>query len=109
MNKLISSVCIIALLSQQEEARKVLKRIRGHDDIEEEFKEIKDAEANKQTGGGLFTLMRDSVGRRSSMVRQLEFKSEDPGFEPLSVQGEGQFFCPLRVNSCADLCVPDPP
>lgn len=34
----------------QEEARKVLKRIRGHDDIEEEFKEVKKAESKKQAG-----------------------------------------------------------
>ena len=28
--------------------------------------------------------------------------AEDPGFDPLAVQGEGQFLCPSpRVNSCA--------
>ena len=28
----------------------MLKRLRGHDDIEEEFKEVKEVESNKQTG-----------------------------------------------------------
>ena len=27
-------------------------------------------------------------------VRVSEFQSEDPGFDPLTGQGEGQFFCP---------------
>ena len=31
-------------------------------------------------------------GGRSSVVSALEFKSEDPGFDPLMGQGEGQFF-----------------
>ena len=44
----------------------------------------------------------------SSVVSASEFKSKDPGFNPLVLQGEGQYFCPSRVNSCADLCVPYP-
>ena len=40
------------------------------------------------------------------MVRESEFKSEDPVFNPLVGQDEGQL---LRVNSCADLFVPEPP
>ena len=30
-------------------------------------------------------------------------------FDPLAGQGEGQFFLSLRVNSCADSFVSDPP
>ena len=37
-----------------------------------------------------------------------EFKSEDPGFDPLAGHGEEVFLC-LSVNSCANLFVPDPP
>ena len=47
-------------------------------------------------------------GGRSSVVRASEFKPEDPRFDPLAGQGEGQFFCPPRDNSCVDLFVPDP-
>ena len=36
--------------------------------------------------------------------RALEFKSEDPGFDPLAGQGERQFFYPSESN-----LVPDPP
>ena len=44
------------------------------------------------------------------MVRlQLKFKSEDPGFDLLVGQGEGQFFCPSELNSCADLFALDSP
>ena len=46
---------------------------------------------------------------RSSVVRESEFKAEDPGFDPLAGQGELQFFLSLRVNSCADLFVLDRP
>ena len=42
------------------------------------------------------------------MVRTLEFKSEDPEFDPVAGQGVGQFLS-LQVNSCADFFVPDPP
>ena len=45
----------------------------------------------------------------SLVVRELELTSEDPGFDPLAGQGEKQFFLSLRVNSCADLFVPEPP
>ena len=48
-------------------------------------------------------------GRCSSVVRESDFKPEDLGFDPLAGQGENQFFSSLRVNSCADLFVPDPP
>ena len=50
-----------------------------------------------------------SDGGRSSMVSASELKPEDPGFDPLAGQGEGQFFCLSRVHSCADLFVPGPP
>ena len=43
------------------------------------------------------------------MVSAAEFKSDDPGFDPLAGQGKKQFFLSLRVNTCADLFVPDPP
>ena len=33
-------------------------------------------------------------GGRSSVVRASEFKSEDPGFDPLAGQGRAQFFYP---------------
>ena len=46
-------------------------------------------------------------------ARALEFKSEDPGFDPLMGQGETHWhrtvFLFLRVNSCTDLFVPDTP
>ena len=48
-------------------------------------------------------------GGRSSVVSEPEFKSEDPGFDPLVGQRKGQFLLPLRVNSCADLFVSDLP
>ena len=43
---------------------------------------------------------------RSSVVRELELKSEDPRFDPMVGQGEGQFFCPSEstlVQTC--LCL----
>ena len=43
-----------------------------------------------------------------SVVTESEFKSKDPGFDPLAGRSEEQFFCP-SVNSCAHLFVPDPP
>ena len=44
------------------------------------------------------------------MVSASEFKSEDLGFDPLAAgQDGGAVFLSLRVNSCADLFVPDPP
>ena len=45
------------------------------------------------------------------MVNASECTSEDPGFDPLPGQGEGQFFVLLsfRVISCADFFVPEPP
>ena len=47
-------------------------------------------------------------GGRGSVVRELEFKSENPGFDPLVERGEGQWvFLSLRFISCADLFVPD--
>ena len=49
---------------------------------------------------------RDSV-ERGSVVSASEFNSEDPGFDPLVGQGEGQFFYPsesIVVQTC--LCPP---
>ena len=43
------------------------------------------------------------------MVRELEFKSVDPGFDPPVRQGGIQFVLSLQVNACADWFVPDPP
>ena len=45
------------------------------------------------------------------MVRESEFKSEDPGFDPLAGLGNKQVcFLSLRVKlSCADLFVSHPP
>ena len=40
------------------------------------------------------------------MVSASEFKSEDPGFDPLAVQDE-KVFLSFRDNSCTDLFVPD--
>ena len=48
---------------------------------------------------------------RSSVVREFEFKSNDPGFNPLTGQAEEQFVCPSEstfVQTC--LCLaPSPP
>ena len=49
------------------------------------------------------------TGDAAQWLENLRFKSEDPRFDPLAEQGEEQFFLYLRVNSCADLFVPDPP
>ena len=38
-------------------------------------------------------------GGSSSVVSASEFKSEDPGFEPLARQGERRFFCPSESTS----------
>ena len=44
------------------------------------------------------------------MVRESEFKSEDPGFDPLAGQGEGQvLFAPPSQLLCRLVFVPDPP
>ena len=51
-----------------------------------------------------------ATGERSSVVRESEFKSEDPGFDPLERQGEKPFFCPSEltlVQTC--LCLYRPP
>ena len=42
------------------------------------------------------------------VISASELKSEDPGFDPLVGQGEGAVYLSLRVNSWADLFVPDP-
>ena len=46
-------------------------------------------------------------GGRSSVVRASEFYSEDPGFDPLAVQGQGkrQFVVPLSQLLCRPFCV----
>ena len=44
------------------------------------------------------------------MVRESEYKSEDPGFDPLARQGEVQLFCSSNsrvVNSCAGADSPE--
>ena len=50
------------------------------------------------TFGGLSAAQLNSANReRSSLVTASELKSEDPGFDPLVGQGDGQvvvFFCP---------------
>ena len=49
-------------------------------------------------------------GRSSTVIRASEFKSEDPGFNPLVEQGEGEFSCPSEstlVQTC--LCLTPPP
>ena len=38
--------------------------------------------------------MDDNNLGRNSVVRESEFKSEDPWFDPLAGQGERQFLCP---------------
>ena len=43
-------------------------------------------------------------GGRGSVVRDLEFKSEDPGFDPLVGQGKGQFLCPSE-STLAQTCL----
>ncbi|KAK7102892.1 hypothetical protein V1264_021050 [Littorina saxatilis] len=53
---------------RDEEALKVLKRIRGHDDVDEEFKEVKDAESNKQSGFVLSQIMNTPHVRRALFV-----------------------------------------
>ena len=43
-------------------------------------------------------------GGCSSVVRESEFKSEDPGLDPPAGQGEKQLFCPSKstlVQTCA--------
>ena len=45
-----------------------------------------------------------NYGGRNSVVSASEFKSEDPEFDPLVGQGEGQYFCPFEST-----LVPDPP
>ena len=52
--------------------------------------------------------------RLCSVVRASEFKSEDPGFDTLPGQSEGQFFCPSEstlVQNCVCLTPthPSPP
>ena len=45
-------------------------------------------------------------GGCSSVVRESDFRSEDPGFDPLAGQGEGPFSCPSEstlVQTC--LCL----
>ena len=37
------------------------------------------------------------------------FKSEDPGFDPLAEQGERQFFCPSESTLVQTCFAPDPP
>ena len=47
---------------------------------------------------------------RGSVVRESEFKSEDPGFNPLVGQGEVQFFWPCESTVVQiSLCLHDPP
>ena len=49
------------------------------------------------------------MGELSSVVRESEVISKEPGFEPLTGQGaRGTLFLSLRVNFCADVLVPDP-
>ena len=43
------------------------------------------------------------------MVRESEFKSEDPGFDPLAEQGERHVFCPSEstlVQTCYQTPIP---
>ena len=40
-------------------------------------------------------------GGRSSVVRESEFKSEGPGFDPLVGQGVGQIFFSIQVGTTA--------
>ena len=43
-------------------------------------------------------------------VSASEFKSEDPGFDPLAGQGEDQYFCPPESPLIQpSLCLPPPP
>ena len=48
------------------------------------------------------------TGDVAQWLEETELKSEDPGFDPLAGQVE-KVFLTLRVNSCADLFVPDSP
>ena len=41
--------------------------------------------------------------------RASEFKSEDPGFDPLAGQGEGQFFCPSESTLVQTYLCLNPP
>ena len=53
-----------------------------------------------------FDVVSCHMGGRSSVVRASEFKSEDPGFDPLAGQDNDQFFCPSEstlVQTC--LCL----
>ena len=54
----------------------------------------------------LVSITHDDAGR-GSVVRDLEFKSEDPGFDPLAGKGgEEQFFCPSESTLVhAGLCL----
>ena len=55
---------------------------------------------------GQGTRTRDQGGH-SSVVSASEFKSKDPGFDPLVGQGEGHFLYPSESTLCAELFVPD--
>ena len=50
---------------------------------------------NEDVKGYQFVFAIQTLARgRSSVIRELEFKSEDPGFDTLAGQGENQVFCP---------------
>ncbi|KAK7482777.1 hypothetical protein BaRGS_00025943, partial [Batillaria attramentaria] len=50
---------------RDDEAREVLRKIRGHDDVEEELKEVQEAEAKKQTGFVFMQIMKTPHVRKA--------------------------------------------
>lgn len=53
---------------REAEAREVLRHTRGHDDLDDEIREIKEAETNKQTGFVLAEMLKTPHVRRALVV-----------------------------------------
>ena len=49
------------------------------------------------------------TGDVAQWLKRRNSTPEDPGFDPLAGQGDGQFFLSFRVNPCADVFVPELP
>ena len=66
---------------------------------------------NVQLSATAQNICENGYGGRRSVATESEFKSEDPGFDPLAGQGavSNSLFMSVRINSCADLFVPHDP
>lgn len=58
----------LAMQGYEEEARRVLMRIRGHDDVEEEMKEIRESEANKEEGVAISKIFTTPHVRKALLI-----------------------------------------